>query len=874
VEATGGQARAVGHEADRAGLGLAVVEAPVLEPAGPILRRVAALEADPRLLEDPGVGVQQVDAVALAVGAPERAAAEQRLLLVGEHLVEGETGRPEERMGRAAGVGPAGAVGVGQQVVAGIGVEGHGRQDHASRQDRRDPEGGRVPARQADGQGRGDRGIALGGGAGHPHGHGRGRRQHVDVAVEHALAAGREVEGVEADAGGADHREELHVAAVVAQQVAAVLGHHDRPGGAAVRVDVGLDRQAGRLVAGDARAPGERADRAARLGVHAALEDHDLMDVRQVLVAVEVGELEAEAAHAPLDPGAELDALLEVLPGMVGAVLAGEREARQAVQPQREGLVAGHQGGEGLAAAADIGGLEAVEVGGHLDAHVLGGADVVEGPDAADRPQRDARLLEARQRRQREVLRVELVGGAEQLGLAPHDALTAGAQPQPAVEELHVDVGFLELLLPALAVAAVPGQLALLEVLARVVEPALVARPALEARARVEDALRAEAPAAAHALRHLGGHAGRQLGAAAESRDRADVVGEERVRLAAQRADVVGFAARVDRADDLEADAVLAARHVADAELAVELLREIEVRRVVAAALEGRVGAAHHEQAAEARDLVDQGGPAAVAIRLEGDHGARQRLAVLGDAAVQPRQRPHAGVAVGVVAAVEGAAVDAADEGGAGDAAAPAAGAVVRQVLDLVPPGVGGREHAARPVPHAVVAGLEPDEGREHVEGAPAVGREVVLRLDVEHVVPLREVEVLGDVEVVRDQADLLLEEAVDLQAAVEVLEGARRRGEAEHDARRQPRAHPTCEPTRTKPAHPGHHPSMATQAPCPFLRALRRRARRGAESLRPTRRPTGPGVTGPIAAARTLSPIPLWESERAPRSLRPATDR
>ena len=123
---------------------------------------------------------------------------------------------------------------------------------------------------------------------------------------------------------------------------------------------------------------------------------------------------------------------------------------------------------ERLAAAAEVGGLEVVEVDGQLEPHVLERADVVERPDAAHRPQRDARLLEARQRREREVLRVELVGGAEQLRLAPHDVLLADADPEPAVEELDVEVDLLELLLVLLAGAVVPRQLVLAEVLVEV----------------------------------------------------------------------------------------------------------------------------------------------------------------------------------------------------------------------------------------------------------------------------------------------------------------------------------------------------------------------------------------------------------------------
>ena len=112
-----------------------------------------------------------------------------------------------------------------------------------------------------------------------------------------------------------------------------------------------------------------------------------------------------------------------------------------------------------------------------LEPHVLERADLVERPDGAQGPERDARLLERGQRREREILGVELVGGAEQLGLAPHDALLAQAQPELAVEELDVEVGLFELLGLLLARAAVPLELGLAEVLVGVV--GLFRRPRL-----------------------------------------------------------------------------------------------------------------------------------------------------------------------------------------------------------------------------------------------------------------------------------------------------------------------------------------------------------------------------------------------------------
>jgi hypothetical protein len=77
--------------------------------------------------------------------------------------------------------------------------------------------------------------------------------------------------------------------------------------------------------------------------------------------------------------------------------------------------------------------------------------------------------------------------------------------------------------------------------------------------------------------------------------------------------------------------------------------------------------------------------------------------------------------------------------------------------------------------PHAVVACFHARVRGDQVEGPEAVGRDVGFDLDVQDVVPLGEVPVL--VEVARDGTDLGLVEAVDLEAAVEELEGASGRG-------------------------------------------------------------------------------------------------
>ncbi len=144
-----------------------------------------------------------------------------------------------------------------------------------------------------------------------------------------------------------------------------------------------------------------------------------------------------------------------------------------------------------LAARAEIGGLELVEVRRDLEPHVFERADVVERVDAARRPQRDPRLLERRQRRKRQILRVPLVGGAEHLGLAPDDVLEPEPQPQPVVERLEVEVRLLELLGALLTRAAVPRARGLAEVEHHRVEVARAQRLA-QPDARQVEALRVE----------------------------------------------------------------------------------------------------------------------------------------------------------------------------------------------------------------------------------------------------------------------------------------------------------------------------------------------------------------------------------------------
>ena len=84
------------------------------------------------------------------------------------------------------------------------------------------------------------------------------------------------------------------------------------------------------------------------------------------------------------------------------------------------------------AAATEFERLEVVEVRRDFEAHVLERTDVVERVDARARTRARCATPRGRQRRERECLRIELVGGAEELRLAPHDRLLAEPHPEPA----------------------------------------------------------------------------------------------------------------------------------------------------------------------------------------------------------------------------------------------------------------------------------------------------------------------------------------------------------------------------------------------------------------------------------------------------------
>ena len=246
----------------------------------------------------------------------------------------------------------------------------------------------------------------------------------------------------------------------------------------------GDQEHAGRATA--ARRP--RDPRAPGLGIHVALVVVDRVREREVAVAPEIDQREAEAVPAPFEAAADLEPL-DRLPRVRRPVDADDADAGHAVEEEAGGDAADEVGREGLAAGAEVRRLVAVEVEGELGAHVLQRTDVVQGVDEAPGEERDARLLEARERGEREVLRVELVGGAEELRLAPHDVLEAEAPPEAAVEHLDVDVGLLDLLGLLLALAAVPGALGLAEVELVAVE-VLLAERAAQVAAREVEALR------------------------------------------------------------------------------------------------------------------------------------------------------------------------------------------------------------------------------------------------------------------------------------------------------------------------------------------------------------------------------------------------
>ncbi|MBS1107603.1 MAG: hypothetical protein H6Q91_3105 [Deltaproteobacteria bacterium] len=188
-----------------------------------------------------------------------------------------------------------------------------------------------------------------------------------------------------------------------------------------------------------------------------------------------------------------------------------------------------------------------------------------------------------------------------------------------------------------------------------------------------------------------------------------------------------------------------------------------------------------------------------------------------------------------------------ADERSATHAGAVTVRLVTGQVRYAITERIGGREHSARARPHAVVADFESHVGGEDVERSPAVGCEVVLRLDVQDVVPLREVHVVGPGEVFAHRANRFFEVAVDLETAILEVEGFR--------ARRQ--RSQRCDDHDREGASKQRELEMRTHAS--------RRHRGHGPSWRPTRRPTAtarrPQARQPIALTlRTGLPATRFE--------------
>ncbi len=453
----------------------------------------------------------------------------------------------------------------------------------------------------------------------------------------------------------------------------------------------------------------------------------------------------------------------------------------------------------------------------------------------------------------------------------------AGAHPQTAVEELHVEVALFELLLVFLATAAVPRKVGGAEVLVEVAVLALLQESA-EGAARIVDAAR-NALLGRLRLQQLRGRTPGEFGATASQlsgrrvhQDRIRVARIERIRLPEQRPTRVDLAARVDRANGLTGNAVTAARSLTSAEAATRLAAEVEERRVVidravlevaagidcarvgdvATGLEDPVRAQTREEAHQAIELlatrrqaripVDQDRPVEAGARIENRLEAERREARHFGLFGLHRVRPVESLI--------------ADEGCAIHAGAMTARLVAGQVHDAIAECIRGRKYSAGARPHAVVANFESHVGGENVERTPAVGCEVVLRLDVQDVVPLREVDVVGPGEVLGHGADRLFEVAVDLQTAVLEVEGFRARrqcgkGRQHRDRERAGEERELEARTHASRRHRGHGPPPG--GPRVDLIAMRRSDPRGptADHSDSPRRP----IRDSIREAAWLSP-------------------
>ncbi len=190
--------------------------------------------------------------------------------------------------------------------------------------------------------------------------------------------------------------------------------------------------------------------------IHIAIVGAEPNRVGKVVVAVKIGNREAEAIPAPLEPGPEFHSI-GVVPGIRRLHESCNAKPRDTVGPTPEGQRADQIDRVGLSAGPKICRFEIIEIERQFQTHIRERAHLVEGPDPAHAPEGDPRFLQARQCRQSKILGVELIRGSEEFGLSPHDALLADPQPKPAVKHLDIDVGLFEFPLILLARAAIEG---------------------------------------------------------------------------------------------------------------------------------------------------------------------------------------------------------------------------------------------------------------------------------------------------------------------------------------------------------------------------------------------------------------------------------
>ena len=172
--------------------------------------------------------------------------------------------------------------------------------------------------------------------------------------------------------------------------------------------------------------------RSTRERIDVALELGDELHRGKIVVSPKVREREAEATPAPLDTTPDFPTA-RVEPAVRRLRDPRHTNARHAVNQRTKRQLAYDVWSKRLAACAQVTELKIIKVERELDTHIRKRADFIERVHRAECPKVDAGFFEAAQRRKRKVLRVELVRGSKQFGLAPHDALLANAQPKPAV---------------------------------------------------------------------------------------------------------------------------------------------------------------------------------------------------------------------------------------------------------------------------------------------------------------------------------------------------------------------------------------------------------------------------------------------------------